>query len=270
MMPDAAQRAKDDDRPRLVQRYFSSAPPPDLPALAPGGLFAGAVLVVLAVVVATGFWTFLLLATGAACGFSGWHNFQQYRADRRPADSDMDTLLRNDLIAVVQGAAHSVGQNAGSLNNGECLLCTVAVDLADDGERPPLARTGDDELVRAERYQVFVFWLHGGSVTVWECKLDFRTGDGILLPKHTIPRAGLILSEGWIDLPKAPLDIADPIRDGDFFASMTKEFCVLMSHSNTKIPVKAGAYLDASESRYYQVAWQNAAVLRELHTRVHQ
>lgn len=257
----------DDDRLRLVTRYFSNARPPDLPLLGCAAFLVGFVLVVLALVVGGGFGTVVLLSAGAGCGYLGWSGFQKYAANRMPTDGEMDTLLNNDLVSITHEAAADIGLSVSDLDEGGTLI-VVAVDLAETGF-PPLARIGDDRQLRAERYVVFVLFLSANAVTICTCKLDFCTGEKVFGAKETRRYENVGLEEDWTDLPKPLREMVQPVGENEFAAEISKERVAHVMPSGRVAPIRIGDYSDDRKSKNLKVAWPNDDAVQALHRRLH-
>lgn len=170
----------DGNRPRRVTRYFSAAPPPNFPLPAGAAVLAGCALIVLAFVVTSGVWTAPVLAVGAFTIYGGWNRFQEYADSRTPTDSYMDTVLTEDLRRIAQKAAADHGGTTTPPHAVEPSGAIVAIDLTQaeslTDKTLPRVRCGDDEKLRAERYRIAILFLDRTSVTIYQYRLDFRTG----------------------------------------------------------------------------------------------
>lgn len=258
----------DDNRPRLIARYFSSARPPGLPLFAVTAFIVGFALFILAIAVGAGFGAVVMLAA-TGCGYFGWRDFREYLANRQPTDGEMDTLLTEDLASITNEAAASIGLNVNCWDEGEPLIAhVVVVDLTDTG-RPPRARIGDDGQLRAERYVVFILFLSTNAVTICTCKLDFRTGEKVFDATETRRDEIVGLDDDWTNLPKPLREMVQPVGENEFATGISKERVIHVTLSGRVVPIKIGDYSDDRKSRNLKVAWPNDDAVRVLHGRLH-
>jgi len=272
MVPDSTQSVVDDERLRLVARYFSAAPPPSLPVLPGLAFLVGSALIVSAFFT-TGLFFVLLMTSGAvftyraAFIYQGWKRLSSYMTYRKSTDDKMDEFFKDDLASIESEAAYRFDQ----YTRAELV---VAIDLTDadrtDGICPPRARIGDDGQLRAERYSVCVLFLHPSTVTICTCNLDFRTGEAIFGAGDTIHYENLELNVDRVKLRQPLIKMIDPVYENEIPVDISKERIVrVLTLSGRVLPVKLGHYSNDRESMSIEVAWPNNIAVRKLLRKLH-
>jgi hypothetical protein len=187
-----AGRVVDQERAKAVRKYFNPTPARVTPGWAIVALLAGLGTAALGFVQGGAMAVALLVLTGYLVFVSVVHflDYLQYRrkyaeAEPKPAESQLDGWLREDLAALTREAAGRLRLNMKPANEGGDLLVPVqtVVGIAADREEYTgrmgrvRSRKGADRRLRANLYDVYILFMTSDLISTYRCELDFATGE---------------------------------------------------------------------------------------------
>jgi hypothetical protein len=133
----------------------------------------------------------------AAAGYTAKKGYKQYKryreflkawagAEPKPGEAELDAWLQEDIKYVTRKGGRRLQIKAREdFNGGDLITSPVVVVGIPDGQstrngKPPKARAGKDGEVRADHYELLIFFLTDQVISSYRCVLDFATGELLL------------------------------------------------------------------------------------------